>query len=120
MHEDLLGENIVKLLEEILRWTRFQGWRNVKDVLTEMLTDDLSKLIYHYSDGRSSREVAQRVPVSHVTVLRYWRKWARVGVVEPIKVSGRTRYRKMFELEDFGIEMPEIKKKVEKKLAKEV
>jgi len=106
-------DRIIELLEEILRWTRFQGWRNVKDVLADVLTDDLSKLIYHYSDGRSSRQIAQKVSVSHVTVLRYWRKWAKVGIVEPIKVSGGTRYRKVFELEDFGIEVSEIEKEAE-------
>ena len=112
MHEDV-EEKIVGLLEEILRWIRFQGWRNVKDVLVDVLTDDLSKIIYHCSDGRSSREIAQKVSVSHVTVVRYWRKWARVGIVEPIKVAGGTRYRKMFNLEDFGIEVPEIEKEAE-------
>jgi len=112
MHESI-EEKIVKLLEEILRWTRFQGWRNVKDVLTDVLTDDLSKLIYHYSDGRSSRQIAQKVSVSHATVLRYWRKWAKVGIVEPIKVGSGIRYRKMFNLEDFGIEVPEIEKEAE-------
>jgi len=112
MHEDV-EEKIVGLLEEILRWIRFQGWRNVKDVLVDVLTDDLSKLIYHYSDGRSSREIAQKVLVSHVTVVRYWRKWARDGIVEPIKVAGGTRYRKMFNLEDFEIEVPEIEKEAE-------
>jgi len=112
MHESI-EEKIVKLLEEILRWTRFQGWRNVKDVLTDVLTDDLSKLIYHYSDGRSSGQIAQKVSVSHATVLRYWRKWAKVGIVEPIKVGSGIRYRKMFNLEDFGIEVPEIEKEAE-------
>lgn len=106
-------DRIIELLEEILRWTRFQGWRNVKDVLTDVLTDDLSKLIYHYSDGRSSRQIAQKVSVSHVTVVRYWRKWAKVGIVEPIKVGSGIRYRKMFNLEDFGIEVPEIEKEAE-------
>jgi len=112
MHEDV-EKKIVGLLEEILRWIRFQGWRNVKDVLVDVLTDDLSRLIYHYSDGRSSREIAQKVSVSHMTVVRYWRKWAKVGIVEPMQVGGGTRYRKMFNLEDFGIEVPEIEKEVE-------
>lgn len=106
-------DRIIALLEEILKWTKFQGWKNVKDILTDVLADDLSKLIYHYSDGKSSREIAQKVQISHVTVLRYWRRWAKVGIVEPIEVRGKIRYRKMFELEDFGIEVPEIEKEVE-------
>ena len=112
MHENI-EEKIVRILEEILRWIKFQGWRNVKDVLVDVLTDDLSKLIYHYSDGRSSRKIAQKVSVSHSTVTRYWKKWAKVGIVEPVIVGGKTRYRKIFELEDFGIELPEIEKEAE-------
>jgi len=103
-------DKVIKLLEEILKWIRFQGWRNVKDILLDTLKDDLSKLVYHYSDGSSSREIAKRVSVSHATVTNYWKKWAKIGIVEPIKVrGGGIRYKRMFSLEEFGIEIPEIK-----------
>ena len=99
-------DRIIKLLEEILKWVKFQGWKNVKEVLLETLKDDTSKLIYHYSDGRSSREIAKKVSVSHTTVVYYWKKWAKIPIVEPIIVQGKIRYKKMFPLEDFGIELP--------------
>jgi len=101
---------MIGLLREILKWIRFQGWKNVKEVLLDTLQDDVAKLVYHYSDGRSSRKIAEKVPVNYVTVTKYWRKWAKIGIVEPIKVKGGTRYKRIFSLEDFGIEIPEIKR----------
>ena len=104
-------DEIIEILEEILRWTKFQGWRNVKEILLDTVNDE-SKLIYHhYSDGMSSREIAAKVSVSHQTVINYWKKWVRVGIIEPIKTHGGIRYRKIFELEDFGIEIPKIEGK---------
>jgi len=55
---------------------------------------------------------------SHTTVLDYWKKWMTLGIVEPIRVRGGTRYKRSFSLLDFGIEVP--KTKVEEVEAKEV
>lgn len=104
-------DRIIGLLNEILKWERFQGWKNVKDVLLDALKDDIMKLVYHYSDGRSSRKVAEKVSISHNTVVNYWKKWAKIGIVEPINVKGGTRYKRIFSLEDFGIEIPKIENK---------
>ena len=99
---------IVELLEEILKWTKLQGWQNVKDILLDTLNDERSKLVYHFSDGKSSREVAQLAGLSHPTVLDYWKKWAILGIVEPIRVRGGIRYKRTFLLSDFGIDVPEV------------
>lgn len=101
------SDRIIEVLEEILKWVKFQGWQNVKGILSEVLEDDVSKLVYHYSDGRSSREVAEKVRVSHSTVTNYWKRWAKIGIVEPIRVRRGIRYKKVFSLEEFGIEVPE-------------
>jgi len=44
-----------------------------------------------------------------MTVTIYWKKWAKIGIVEPIRVCGGTRYKNLFSLEEFGIEVPEVK-----------
>jgi len=103
-------DRIVKLLEEILKWIKFQGWRNVKGVLLDTLKDDLSKLVYHYSDGRSSRKVADKVNIDYRKVVNYWKKWAKIGIVEPMQVQRGRRYKKIFSLEEFGIEIPKPSK----------
>lgn len=106
------NENIINLLKELVKWTKFQAWSKVKEVLLNVLNDDIKKLIYHFSDGKSSsRKMTEKVPVGHSTIVKYWNDWAKSNIVEPIPVrGGGTRYKKMFNLEDFGIELPKAKK----------
>ena len=99
---------MIELLEEIRKWSRFQSWKEVKEVLLDVLSDDASKLIYHYSDGRSSREVAEYVDRDFGTIVRLWKKWAEIGIVEAFAVQRGTRYKRLFSLEDFGIEIPQV------------
>jgi len=106
-----INEKILGVLKEILKWTKFQAWSRVKETLLAELQDKRSVLTYHLSNGKSSREIAKKVGITHPTVLNYWKKWSRIPIVEPIVVKGKVRYRKMFELEDFGIEIPDIPKK---------
>jgi len=106
-----INKEILEVLKEILKWTKFQGWKEVKGVLLSQLKDERMRLIYHLSDGKSTREIAKKTSVSHMTVYEYWKKWSRVPIVEPIIVKGKIRYRKMFELEDFGIEIPDMPKR---------
>jgi len=98
---------MISLLREIVKWTKFQAWGKVKDVLLNLLDDDEKKIMYHLSDGKnSSRKIAERVSVGHTTIVRYWNEWANFNIVEPISVKGGgSRYKRMFELGDFGIEV---------------
>jgi hypothetical protein len=106
-------EEIINLLKEIREWTRVQGWIIVKDILSNTLEDEVSILIYHHSNGRSSLEIAKEIGVSDQTVRNYWKKWSKIRIgsemriVEPISVRGGTRYKKTYLLEDFGIVIPE-------------
>ena len=43
-----------------------------------------------------------------MTVTNYWKKWAKIRVVEPIKVKRGVRYKRIFLLEEFRIEVPEV------------
>lgn len=107
-------DRVIKLLEEILKWTRFQGMRRVKEVLLDTLRTEEEKIAYQYSDGRGSKEVAKLAGFkSHSTIIDYWKKWARLGLMEPMKVRGGTRYKRSFSLPDFGIEVPKPKIKIE-------
>jgi DNA-binding transcriptional MerR regulator len=67
-------------------------------------------LIYHLSDGKhGSVEISKIANVSDGTVRRYWESWARLGIVEPLSVRGGVRYKKSFQLEDFGFTVPQVK-----------
>jgi transposase len=84
----------------------------------DMLASKEEKIAYHYSDGRGSQEVAKFAGVSFGTVTRWWKAWMRAGIAEPVGARGGERARRVFSLEDFGIEMPEPKEiKMETKKA---
>lgn len=103
-------EKIVELLQEILKWVKFAGAREVRTVLMSILDTEQKRLIYHLSDGEhGSVEIGKAANVSDSTVRRYWESWARLGIVEPMSVRGGVRYKKSFQLEDFGFTVPQIK-----------
>ncbi|MEM1577357.1 MAG: hypothetical protein QXT98_07595 [Archaeoglobaceae archaeon] len=108
-------EKIIELLQEMLRWVRFTGAKEVRTVLMNTLDTEQKRLIYHLSDGaHGSVEIGKTVGVSDATVRRYWESWARLGIMEPMSVRGGIRYKKCFELEDFGFTVPQIKERIEK------
>jgi len=103
-------EQMIELLQEMLKWIKFAGAREVRTVLMNILDTEQKRLIYHLSDGeRGSVEIGKAANVSDRTVRRYWDSWARLGIVEPLGVRGGVRYKKSFELEDFGFTVPQIK-----------
>ena len=98
---------VVVLLEELVRWTRFQGIHRAKEVLQELLNGDAQKLIYHLSDGRSSQDIAKVSGVAGQTVRNYWRSWFTSGIVSPSK-KYKGRFEKVFNLEDLGLPLPKV------------
>ena len=106
MNEELLKE-IVLTLREILKWTRFSGMQQLRNVLLNILKTDTEKAIYELTDGkRSTREIATLVGVkSHATIAAYWKKWSKTGIVQPTqRIPGR--YQHICSLEEVGIEVP--------------
>ena len=102
-------KRIVELLEDLVKWKRFEGAQFAKKTLRELFSKDGEKLAYQYSDGKSSREVATLSGVSDFSVRNYWKKWSIEGLVVPSqKYKGRVE--RVFSLEDFGIEIPPLKK----------
>lgn len=98
------------ILKEILKWIKFAGAKEVKNVLLITLDTGQKRLVYHLSDGKhGTQEIGKIVDLSAETVRNYWASWARQGIVESLKVRGGERYKKSFELEDFGIEVPQPK-----------
>lgn len=98
-------KEIKDTLIEILKWTKFQGKQQVKQILESVLDTDSKRLVYELSDGRSSPAIATIVNVHHSTVLDYWKLWAPVGIME-IHPDYQKRYRKIFSLKEVGIIIP--------------
>ncbi|MFY9300028.1 MAG: hypothetical protein WAO91_02400 [Candidatus Nitrosotenuis sp.] len=101
-------KRIVELLEESVKWQRFEGAQLAKKVLPDLLPKDADKLVYQCSDGRGSKEVATLSGVSDFTVRNYWKKWNIEGLVVPSQ-KHKGRFERVFSLEDFGIEIPQLK-----------
>lgn len=101
-------KRIIELLEESLKWQRFEGAQLAKKILRDLLSKDVDKLVYQHSDGKGSKEVAALAGVSDFTVRNYWKKWNTEGLVVPSQ-KFKGRYERVFSLEDFGIEIPALR-----------
>lgn len=111
-------DKIIELLGEILKWTKITSIPHVKTLLQEILPSEKEKIAYHYTDGRSSREIAKLADVSLSTVANWWKTWAKVGIVELVNVRRGKRAKRIFSLEEFDIKIPKIgnSKKKDKKV----
>ena len=99
---------IASTLKELLKWTRFAGMQQLRNVLTLNLETDIELMTYEASDGsRGARGAAKMAGISHTTVLSYWKKWAKVGIVEP-SPNYEGRYQRICSLEEVGLKAPPI------------
>lgn len=106
-----LTEHILKeislTLKELLKWTKFAGMQQLRTVLNQTLKTDTEMLVYELSDGiRGTRDVAKIVGIgSNATVAAYWKKWSRIGIVEP-SLGHQGRYQRICSLEEVGLAVP--------------
>lgn len=99
-------DRTAELLEEILKWTKFNAMQ-LKAVLLEELDADEKKLVYENSDGdRSSRDIAKLANVSYKTVQHYWKSWSEIGIVEATEKYRGGRFKKLCSLVELGIAIP--------------
>jgi len=106
-----------EILEELRVWAKINGVEKVQSVLNKVLNTPEKKMVYHLSDGKTTREINAICGVSIGTVSTYWNAWNRLGLMKTISVKGKDRFVKSFDLEDFGINVPQIpKQSVEQKV----
>ena len=105
------NRKIIELLEELVKWRRFEGAQLAKKTLRELFSKDAEKLVYQNSDGKTSRDIAALSGVSDFSVRNHWKKWNIEGLVVPSQ-KYKGRYERVFSLEDFGIEVPSPKKSI--------
>jgi hypothetical protein len=112
MEEATYRKQLIDLLSEILRWTKFIGKQQLKAILLDCLKEDLEKLNYELCDGKSLREIEKickdnGYSVGKDVIKRYWDKWKTLGIVEPSK-RFQGRYERIISLREVGIDFPEI------------
>jgi len=107
----------ISILKEILKWIRFTGMNQVRAVLETELKTDADKLIYQHSDGKHGTvELGKLAGLSNAAVHDRWASWTKMGLGESIAARGGSRFKRSFDLEDFGIEVPEAKAEKEQEV----
>lgn len=102
-------ERVIKLLEELVKWTKVTSFPKIKGLLLSILDSPEKMVAYQASDGeKTSREVAKIANVTQVTIIKWWKAWIKAGIAEPISVQRGERAKRFFSLDDFGIEVPTI------------
>lgn len=114
-------KNIEFKITELLKWTRFAGMQQLRNILVQALGDDEAvALAYELSNGtRGTREVAKLAGISHNTVANYWRKWSKIGIVEPSSAY-QGRYQRICSLEEVGLPVPSTPQQPEEKQAESI
>jgi len=109
LYEILL--DIRDVIKESSKWTKFAGMKEVKPILEMQLPDESKKQIYQLSDGKKgTQEIAKTVGgISHMSIANYWKSWEKVGLGESVTAMGGKRFKRSFDLKDFGIKVLEIK-----------
>jgi hypothetical protein len=108
LSEQILKE-ITSTLKELLKWSRFAGMQQLRNVLSQTLKTETEMLIYELSDGtQGTRGIASAAGIgSNATIAAYWKKWSKVGIVEPSPIH-HGRYQKICSLEEVGLPVPPI------------
>lgn len=105
-----------EMLEEIKVWTKINGVEKVQNILTKHLNLPEKIIVYHQSDGKTTREIGTMCSLDPKTISNYWRSWYKLGIMKTEKVrGGGNRYIKIFDLDDYGIKIPTISIKPKQK-----
>jgi len=92
------------VLEELKKqtlWLRVLGIQAVKTEIASFTKTE--KKIYEMSDEKATtRSIASRADISHVTVANYWRRWASMGLVTPSE-KYKGRFKKIISLKELGL-----------------
>ena len=99
-----------ELLKEMVKWVRFSGMKQVKEVLSLTLNTEKKIIAYNYSDGKNTSTVISKMSgIAQPTISDLWKEWLSLGLGEAISASGGNRFKRSFDLKMFGIKVPEIK-----------
>lgn len=92
-----------------LKWLKFLGFEKLRKIFDENFKEDFEYQLYDQSDGKkSTRKLAEKLPISHNTVTNFWDKWVELGIMEKVSVkSGGSRGKRIFSLSELGIDIPE-------------
>lgn len=91
-------------LRELVKWTKVTSYKAVKATLEEALVKEDERLIYHLSDGsRTGVEIHQLTGASPGRISVLQSGWTKLGLLAKTAKA----YEKQFNLEDFGLAIPD-------------
>jgi predicted Zn-dependent protease len=96
-------DDLIVAVQETNKWLKILARPALKAGLEASLQKPEERRVYQASDGRSIREVNESAGVSYGTVVNYWSRWARAGLVQETNVKGR--YERLVDLGDIGIQV---------------
>jgi hypothetical protein len=109
---NMQSNNMIKInssIQDLVKLLKVTSHSEIGRILTELIKTDQQKVVYAFSDGqRATKEFIEISGMYPADVSENWKKWTRAGITEQVPVSGGTRARSLFTLEDFGIHVPKI------------
>src|SRR6266850_5695852 len=102
-------EKELQVLQEILKWIKFSGMKEVKAALESILDTPQKRLAYQLSDGEHTQEQVKTSAgiKGDQMISDLWKGWPRSGLGESVEIrKGAKRFKRSFDLDDFGIEYP--------------
>lgn len=102
-------DRMIELLEELVKWMKVTSIPKVKELLLGILESPEERVAYQFSNGKKTvREVAKQANVGTGTISRWWKKWEKVAIADSISAPRGKRAKRVFSLQDFGIDVPEL------------
>ena len=111
-------KEISENLKELVKWSKFSVKKELKDIINHNLTTENDLMIFELTDGiNSTRDISKLLGnISHMTVVANWKKWYKLGIVEPSS-HYQGRFQRICSLEELGVAIPSItEQKNEKKV----
>lgn len=103
-----------ELLREMLKWLKFSGMQQAKEVVDDTLTyEDEQKerdyrKVYELSNGDNSQsEISEYITYSSRTVGNWQDRWTKVGIMQQ---NPDGKYEHLISLENLGLECPPLTK----------
>jgi len=103
-----------ELLREMLKWLKFSGMQQAKEVVDNTLTHEEEqkereyRKVYELSNGDNSQsDIAEYISCSSVTVGNWQKKWTKVGILQQ---NPDGKYEHLILLENLGLECPPLTK----------
>ena len=89
---------------ELIKRTKFSGIKEIKLILETQLVNYSKNTIYHLSDvEKKTQKIVKMVIVSTIDLVNHCKAWGKFGLGVPVFVMGGKRFKRSFDLEDFGI-----------------